>query len=310
MNTPTPQHSPTPGFRASLEAELLRALREERSGPPHTMHRRRRDRLRVAIALAAGLLLGVGTQYASAQVQESRQKSELERAKESERQVAVLRLMLARATADEQKASYELAATAQRAQLEAMVAARAAEADVARIDLELAEIRATAKMPRDELWAPLVGDRDFVKDRLRVAAAAAQQRLADAERRSAEIERRMQAEGMIEVYLLEESRNGLARSREEFNRLAMQLRLREEFLREGLSAEEVMRRMENLEIQTQAMRVQEMLKVAEARLSRVREQHAAGTATALDLKRAELEVLERQVEMQRLTVRMKAIEKP
>jgi hypothetical protein len=314
MNTLIPQHSPTPEFRASLEQELLRALREEdralAPSLPPSLRWMGRPRLRMAAAIAAGLLLGIGTQYASAQVQESRQKSELERVKESERQVAVLRLMLARATTDQQQAGSEVGGTARRAVRESMVAARAAETEVARIDLELAEIRATAKAPRDELWAPLVGERDFVKERLRVTALAAQLRLAEAESLAQEVERRMAAEGMIEVRLLEESRTGLAQARQEFNRLAMRLRLREQFLQEALAPEEVTRRIENLEIQAQAMRVQEMLKVAEARLARMREQRSVGNLTELDVKRAELELLERQVEMQRLMVRLKAIEKP
>ena len=310
MTALIPRHAPTPEFRDSLERELLRTLRDVSRELPPSLRWLRRPGLRTAATLALGLVLGVGSQFASAQVQESRQKSELERVKESERQVAVLRLMLARAAADQQQAGYEVASTARRAMEESVVAARAAEAEVARIDLELAEIRATAKAPRDELWAPLVGERDFVKERLQVTALAAQLRLTEAEMLAQEVERRMAVEGTAGARALEESRNGLAYARQEFNRLAMQLRLRDEFLKEGIAPEEVTRRIETLEIQVQAMRVQEMLKVAEARLARVREQQAAQTATALDLKRAELEVLERQVEMQRLQVRLKAVEKP
>jgi hypothetical protein len=194
--------------------------------------------------------------------------------------------------------------------VEALMAARAAEAEVVRLDLDLAEIRATSKMPRDELWAPLVGQRDFVKERLRVVAASAQQRLAEAEKLSEEVSRRLAVGEMIEVALLEQSRNELLSAEQEFNRVAVRLRLREQFIEERLAPEEVTRRIEDLEVQLEAKRLSEMLKLAEARLARTREREKEGTATALDLKRAELAVLERQAEIQLLQLRMKALRKP
>ena len=82
----TPMHVPTPQFRASLENEIIHALRRDarmESDPPsvarpHT-RTRRRDRIKLVAILPIGLILGVGTQFASAQVQDARQRTLLER---------------------------------------------------------------------------------------------------------------------------------------------------------------------------------------------------------------------------------------
>ena len=58
----------------------------------------------------------------------------------------------------------------------------------ARYNIE--EITATSQPPRDELSAPLVGGRDFVKDRIMLDLAAAQERLTTAEKVYSETERR------------------------------------------------------------------------------------------------------------------------
>lgn len=310
MNALIPQHSPTPEFRDSLERELLRTLRDVSRELPPSLRWLRRPGLRTAATLALGLVLGIGSQFASAQVQESRQKLEYERVKETERQVAAMRLMLARATADEQGKAIEAGLADQQEMVKALAAARAAELEVARLDLDLAEVRATAAMPRDELWAPLVGDRDFVKERLRLRAAAAQAALAQSEAVALAFDRRSQAAGSYEIALHKQVQERLAESRVEFNRLALKLQLRDQFLSERLSPEEVTRRTERFEVMNQAQRVQELLRVAEFRLEVLRKRHAAGGATLLALRRAELEVLERQAEMQHLQVRMKAIGEP
>ncbi|MGQ0649330.1 MAG: hypothetical protein ACT4P7_17395, partial [Gemmatimonadaceae bacterium] len=143
MNDHSPMHLPTPEFRASLEREIVRTLqRETRFVSPRRPHRF--DRMKAVGLLAAGLLLGVGVQLASAQVADARQRSELERAAETELAVAALRLDLAREAHDRARRRVEVGTLPRQSELDAAAEVRMREMEVARINFDLLEIRASA----------------------------------------------------------------------------------------------------------------------------------------------------------------------
>jgi hypothetical protein len=110
---------------------------------------------------------------------------------------------------------------------------RMMEARLARAMLNIKELQATAQPPRDELTAPLVGARDFVKDRIQLDLANAQ----DAQ------------------------------------------------LRQNLIV------------------AQELLNHAKARLETMNKLWEVGSATRLELMRAEVELRERELEMEQLLQR-------
>ncbi|MGQ0648956.1 MAG: hypothetical protein ACT4P7_15465, partial [Gemmatimonadaceae bacterium] len=163
--------------------------------------------------------------------------------------------------------------------------------------------------PRNELWAPLVGGRDFVRERLGAAALAAQQRLTLSEARVVEAERAFRA-GTVSQHALSDAQSAEAQARQEFQVVAQKLMLRDTFLKEGLSPEEVTRRVQRFELLADAQRVQRQLELAMARVTLVRQRSASGAADELDLKRAEVEVLERRVELDRLRRQLREAEKP
>jgi hypothetical protein len=297
-------HAPTPQFVAALENEIVGSLRRESRFEP-VMRSRRRDRAMSAGILTIGLLLGVGTQLAFAQVRDARQRSELERAMEVDRNVAALRLAVARADHERARAGFESGSLSRQSLLEAASELRTVEMSIARIDLNLAETRASADPPRDELWAPLVSGRDFVRDRLRISAMASQRRLAAAEALAAEAERGARV-GVVTQSALLDAQAEAAQAKRDFELLAQRLILREQFLKDRLTPQEVARRAHRFELVSNVQGAQYRHQLASDRLAVVRNRFQSGEATELDVRRAEVEVLERAVELDRLLTQLRS----
>jgi hypothetical protein len=307
MTKMIPMHTPAPEFRDALERSLVRAFRAGDDDPP-SLRTRRTQRWRTTVTLGLGLLLGVGTQFASAQVQQSRQQSELERAKAAEGELVKVRWQLAKARQEEARKAFDAGVTSASMLAEQEARLRAARIAIARIELDLEEIRATSESPRDELWAPPVGSRDFVKERLTLAAAVAQEELANAEKAATEVERAVGA-GSDAAVRLEEARSVRAGAKLAFDLLAVQLMVREQFLKEKLSPEETTRRRERLQGAVEIEATRSRLESLQQRLARARARHEAGAGLQIEVKRAELAVLEAQAEVEQLRARLKLYER-
>jgi hypothetical protein len=305
MNTSSDPHAPRPAFVASLERDVLAAFHRERAVVP-LPRRRMREYLKAAAILVVGLVFGAGTQMASAQVQESRQRSELERAVSVDRMVAAQRLLLARLEHDRARRAFDVGAISRQSLLTVAEALRTAEMNVARIDLNLEEIRLSAAPPRDELFAPLVNGRDFVRERLTLQAALAQQQLERAEAMVAEMQRAVAigsgSGSAPEIQL------AAAQAKRDFQVRAQQLQLRETFLKERLAPEVVTRRAQRFELEAEISVVQREVELIEARLAIARQRFAIGTGVAVDVKRAELELMEAKVGLMRATLQLKAMD--
>ena len=309
----TPIHVPTPQFRASLENEIIHALRREarmESDPPSIARpqtrTRRRDRIKLVAVLTIGLILGVGTQFASAQDQDARQRTLLESTLQVDRDVAMLRLQVAQESHERAQREFAAGVISREALLDAAADLRTAQVAVMRADLNLEEARLASAAPRDELWAPRLGERDFVTERLRLEAAAAQERMKSAEAMAAESERRSRA-GLTMPSDLDEAGVEAAEAKREFQLVAQRLMLREAFLTEELTPEEVTRRERRAELMSDVELVQRRLQLATTRLERAREKAAVGAATELAVKRAEVDVLEGTLQLKRLELELNAM---
>jgi hypothetical protein len=303
-------HLPSPEFRASLEHELIRTLRREaRFAPPSSTRprTRRHDRLRAIAILVVGLILGVGTQFASAQVHEARQQGDLLSALTVDRNVALLRVRVARANHDEIRRGVESGALSPQSLLVAAAELRSAELSAFRLELDLREVQASSAAPRDELWAPVIGEQDFVRQRLTLRASAAQQRLAAAEAGVEAAERGARA-GVTPPAALSQAGFEAAEARREFQVLAQRLMLRDEFVKARLTPEEVTLRAQRFELQADVQRAQQHLTLARKRLQVARELIGRGAVGELEVKRAELDVMERTVALDRLVAQYRLAE--
>lgn len=307
MNASSDPHIPSPAFVAQLEQQIVAQYRKGNASlAPRA--RRMRDALRLAAVLTIGLALGAGSQMASAQVQSSRDRSQLERALEVDRELATARLILEKENLERARRLFEAGGSSRQSLLEATTALRDAEMRIARMNVDFAEIRATSAAPRDELWAPKVGDRDFVKERLQIAAMTLQQHLSNAEVAVTDAERRVEFGAVVER-TVSAAMESLANTTRDFQVLQQKLMLRERFLKNAITSDQLVLQLKIAEIRAELARSQRMLELLRARIVRIRDRVKFGFATALDAKRAEVELLELEAAQQRLGQQYRLLEK-
>lgn len=300
-------HVPRAEFITALEREVLRAYRAEvpATALPLPPRRRWQDHWRVAAALIIGLAFGTGAQMASAQVQDARTRGELERSLDVERQMLQLRMQLAQQEFDRVRTAFAAGAISQQSLREATLGLRTAQSALARLELNRSEVQVTSAAPRDELWAPLVQGRDFVKQRLQLEAELVQQFLTTAESQLAEISRAVGV-GAASIGDLQSVQMDVAEASRRFALIAAQLRIRDQVLANKLPPDEATRRLQFEAMQLEATQAQLALTIANERLALARRQAAAGTLTELDVKRLELDIMEQQLKIDRMKVEMRS----
>lgn len=287
---------PSDEFRARLEAEILRRHRE----PAAEAHRsiKRGTRLRSAVIASIALILGATAGFASAQIGRNAQRDSLLAAARADAEVADAQRDLARAEIREVERKLQLGLVGWDTSYQANVVLADAERRSNRLALDIEEIAATGASPRDELNAPVVAGRDFVKLRIEADLAAAQARL-----RSADAAQRM-AEARMQAGLAPNASGtavpDVATVRAEMAILAEKLALRAEFLKNGTSIEELTRRLHLARLKQEANVLQQQLATAKDRLARVERQHALGVAGEIELLRAKLEVRETELGIQKM----------
>ncbi len=305
MSTPDDLHTPTPAFVAGLEEAVLRAYREADAIPviPRAPSTRWRDWGRIAAVLLLGAALGVGGQFASAQVRDARTRSELERSLMAERDLAAFRLEVASKEAKRVSDGYTVGTLPKQALRDAEASKRALEVAVQRIELDLAEVRSSTAAPRNELWAPNVSGRDFVKERLQLEASLAQERNYAAERNLMEVERRQKL-GLESTGTLLDAQQRVADAQRDLGIVAVELMLRDKQRAEGLEPEAITRERQRRQMEIEVRRATQLLSMSRTRLATADKAFKLGSITELDLKRAQLETLERETMLRRMQVEM------
>ena len=294
MNPLNESHEPTPEFLAHLEWQIQTALRrEDRLTSPVSASRRRFGAaLLIIAALATGGIAGI----ASERVQDARQRSQLVEAARSEVTLLNVRLELVRATYEDMRRKFEVGTADREALLSVEREVRALEASLARARLDIQEIEMTSSVPRNDLDAPLVGKRDFVRERLALDMAAAQSGLTTAEQAVAQAQQRIEV-GAAPAAARLQPEGELAQARLRMQVLRAKLELRQRLLKGEIKADALASEMRRVELTLQRTRSQRELEIARQRVDEVRRLFEVGQGTELDVKRAEVELLERQLEI-------------
>lgn len=286
-------HTPRAEFRAMLEDEVVRAYQRESRFTPRRWQLAPRQMRGIALVLV-GLVMGFTTEFASGQVQDAQARNRLLQAATESRHLMAMRLDLAEEALRDAQRRYDVGVIGRESLLAAESEVRAMRMRFMRVESEIAEIRASSAPARDELWAPLVGGRDFVSDRLKLDASTQQDRLTTAERRLEELQRGRRLGAVSEGAVLE-AEVEVAEARRELELAATKLQLRERFLAEKLTPDEVARRYQEIELMTEAKLAMSKLRNVEQRLAVARERARVGAEGELAVKRAEVEVLELQL---------------
>lgn len=294
MNPLNESHEPTPEFLAHLEWQIQTALRrEDRLTSPVSASRRR---FGAALLIIAALTTGGIAGIASERVQDARQRSQLVEAARSEVTLLNVRLELVRATYEDMRRKFEVGTADREALLSVEREVRALEASLARARLDIQEIEMTSSVPRNDLDAPLVGKRDFVRERLALDMAAAQSGLTTAEQAVAQAQQRIEV-GAAPAAARLQPEGELAQARLRMQVLRAKLELRQRYLKGEIKADALASEMRRVELTLQRTRSQRELEIARQRVDEVRRLFEVGQGTELDVKRAEVELLERQLEI-------------
>ena len=282
-------HRPTDAFREFLDGEVRRTFRRDRS----------RIGMRLAAVVIVSMALGLTGGLASAQVRESSQRESILDAARADAMLVQVRLELARAQLAESRRAVAAGAASKESAAVAEQQVKEREAQLGRVAANIDEITATAKPPRDELNAPIVNGRDFVKERIQLQLMTAQQQLQSAEAAQVEAARRVRA-GASSTAASMEAQLDVARATREMVVLAGRLSLRKEFLEKATPVEQLARRLEETELRQDAVVAQQALELARVRAALVEKSRAAGAVGDLEVMRAQLEMKEREIELQRL----------
>lgn len=293
-------HQPTPEFRDYLEGEVTREFRRVRSYA----------RLRFTAILLGTLAAGTTAGLASAQIRQGAQRDSLLETAQSDLALAGLRLQLARRALDHVEAREKVGVAGQAARSEAESEVRQMEALAARAKLNVDEIRSSSLPARDDLNAPLIGGRDFMSERLQIDLFVAQQRLTAAEQLLAEKERQARALGSMSEFQVLEAALMVTQERAALGTLAERRKLRREFLDQGTPVGELNRRFQQAQVRFDMSVSLEAVKVLRLRLETLQKMRAAGSATEVDVLRAELQLREREVELQQLAQQLRELSKP
>ena len=288
-------HRPTPDFRDFLEGEVIREYRRRRTF----------RRLRAAAVIIVSVGIGMSATLASAQVRESTAKDSLLLAAQADAALVAMRLNIARLELEEERKQVSVGARpAGRLPSEGMV--KHLEASAAVVALNMAEIEKTAQSPRDELNAPLVSGRDFVKERMQIELMLAHDRLSLAEQKLEDAMRRVRVGAASELESADYETSAMGR-RGEMAVLAEKLKAREEFLDKGTDIRELTRRIERTEVQQAIQVAQRELANAQARMDLVEQRQKVGASTRLEVLQADMSIKLQELELQKLARRLKEL---
>ncbi|MFN2315942.1 MAG: hypothetical protein ABR551_11925 [Gemmatimonadales bacterium] len=308
MTGPIDRHSPRREFRASLAAEVSRAYRLETRLDSERAPRRRLGWMTVG-RLAAALAIGLFAGGLPAQVQDAQQRRALLESAEAQVRLATVRLSLVEEQVERAVRQVEAGALGRESLVALQASLRAAEARLETARLNVEEVTATSGPPRDDLAAPLVRQRDFVRERLAPQISVAEQELLVAQQ-ALDVAARRHRVGAIGDLELHAARVEMERARLRTAALANRIVVRERALRERLAPAEVERLAAEQDLQHQLEAAKLMLRLSEQRLAAVAERHRVGVSTRAELLRAELERLEYEEEVARLQRALRAVAAP
>lgn len=303
MTFPVDPHEPRPEFVSHLEWQIRSAIRREtRLTAPVGGARR----FRAAAAIAAALIVGVAGGVASGQVQDARQRQLLMLRASTEMQLVQTRYELAKAEYEQARTRFEVGLAGRESVSAAEQHVRAMQTELKRLQLNLAEVQATSAPPNDALDAPLVGQRDFVRERQMLDLMLAEQTLAAAEREMRDAVTRAGVGLASETARLQaEAEQLLARQR--LQELKIQLDLRQQFLAGKVHAADLAIKQRHDALQLALQRAEQEIVLARAQLERVNKLADRGLVAQLEVKRAEIRILEREVELQRIRAELAAL---
>jgi hypothetical protein len=290
------EHDPDSGFVARLEGELTAHYRRlARLGAPESRRRDLGHWLRGAGWAAAGLLLGAASLTMAQRLDGAETRELLERQAETASRVAAQRVEVHRRLLEPLRRDQAAGLINESMLAPARAALAEAETALALAELDAAEVTAAGRAVRTEIFAPPVGERDFVAERLRIELDAVAERTAllapVIESAETRVSAGVAAPRTLSPLMAERERLAAAA-----DRLRESLALRQRFLDGDVAAEEA-------ELTQRLLLATARLRGAETELAdlraeneRIRQRYEAGLSSTTELYTAQQPLLQAEAD--------------
>jgi hypothetical protein len=302
------QYEPDNQFVENLEwqlsSEFRRASRLKSSPGKIAIPRRI-----VAIALTIGVLMtGVAVTKAADYIKESWQKKiEIARV-ETEVELKMVQLESIREMATDIKTRVSNGLIREDEYQAMKIAVKTAELDFKKSQLNLEEVQMSGEIPRNELYAPLVGSRDFVSERLKIEILEVELIL---EQLKIPLKRAKQLveQNMAQRADMEAIQGAIAGHKSKIEKIQRQLDLRKRFLAGEITAREV-------ELEGRLKAAENNFHAAQAKVDSLNKQlnrfqalEAQGAISHTEIRQMEFALDAAQAELKLATLEMDVLKK-
>ena len=303
----TKTYEPYSRFVERLEWQLASEYRRTNRWKPSTGKVAVPRRMVVATLLIGVLLSGVAVIKAAEYIKDSwRKKIEVARA-ETEVRLRKARLEFTREEASTAKTRYSTGLIQEEEYRELKLAA-----DKAALDLEISllnqkEVSASGETPRNEIYAPVIGGRDFLGERLKFERMTLELDLATLKSRAEQLERMVEI-GLVSADDLEQVRGQIAAESVMLDKAQKRIDLRNRFIAGKASAGEAEISDRLLTAEGNFARAQKVVEAQKKRLEWVQDREAIGLISnswvqqvryGLDKAQAELSLAALEIEVLR-----------
>jgi multidrug resistance efflux pump len=218
-----------------------------------------------------------------------------------------VQLDAAQASLDDVERRVRVGVEPEDALLPARIALHEAESRMRTLRLEEEEVRATGREPDDELSAPLVGGRDFVTERLDLQRGRARERLARADREWTRIQGLVRT-GIVSAEEADPAELALEQARQALRLVETELDARRAFLGGELGPDEAVRRVERERLASQLAVGRLVRERAAGDVERMERLAAVGAVQEAELRRARLELTQRELAVELLLRKLELLD--
>ena len=287
-----------------LSSEFRRANRLKTSSGKIAVSRRM-----VAIAITIGVLMtGVAVTKAADYIKESWQKK-IEMARvETEVELKKVQLESIREIASDMKARVSNGLIREDEYQAMKIAVKKAELDFKKSQLNLEEVQMSGEIPRNELYAPLVGGRDFVSERLELDKMEIELEIYLISRHLKRI-KKLTEEGLIQDHELDQVMTVIANQEAHLDKIQQRLDLRSSFLEGEITAREVEIESRLTAAENHLHHAQSKVDSLEQQLTRFQALEARGAITRSENRQLEFALDAAQAELKLAVLEMDVLKK-
>ena len=287
-----------------LSSEFRRANRLKTSSGKIAVSRRM-----VAIAITIGVLMtGVAVTKAADYIKDSWQKK-IEMARvETEVELKKVQLESIREIASDMKARVSNGLIREDEYQAMKIAVKKAELDFKKSQLNLEEVQMSGEIPRNELYAPLVGGRDFVSERLELDKMEIELEIYLISRHLKRI-KKLTEEGLIQDHELDQVMTVIANQEAHLGKIQQRLDLRSSFLEGEITTREVEIESRLTAAENHLHHAQSKVDSLEQQLTRFQALEARGGITRSETRQLEFAIDAAQAELKLAVLEMDVLKK-